>query len=195
MDRALRPARRGDDLARPRDRARRDASRASARGVVDEFALAFERRAAERSAPERCRPRWRRRSADRLADGDASTTTRSRSNPGGMDVRTRARHGHGRPARAQAAVVRVPAPGGPRYRELTRADRGRQPAHRLPGGGLPERRRVLGARHGDLHDPRRHMHAPLRLLQRQDRQADLERPARARPRRALGRAAWGCATR
>ena len=64
----------------------------------------------------------------------------------------------------------------------------REPAHGLPGGGLPERRRVLGARHRDVHDPRRHLHAPLRLLQRQDRQADLERPARAAARRALGRA-------
>ena len=53
---------------------------------------------------------------------------------------------------------------------------------------MPQRRRVLGARHRDVHDPRRHLHAPLRLLQRQDRQADLERPARARARRALGRA-------
>ena len=53
---------------------------------------------------------------------------------------------------------------------------------------MPERRRVLGARHRDLHDPRRHVHAPLRLLQRQDRQADVERPARARARRALDRA-------
>ena len=51
---------------------------------------------------------------------------------------------------------------------------------------MPERRRLLGARHGDLHDPRRHLHAPLRLLQRQDRQADLQRPARAAARRALG---------
>ena len=62
----------------------------------------------------------------------------------------------------------------------------RGPAHGLPGGGLPERRRVLGARHRHVHDPRRHLHAPLRLLQRQDRQADVERPARAAARRALG---------
>ena len=60
-------------------------------------------------------------------------------------------------------------------------------AHGLPGGGLPQRRRVLGARHRDLHDPRRHLHPALRLLQRQDRQADLERPAGAAPRRPLRR--------
>ncbi len=64
------------------------------------------------------------------------------------------------------------------------ADREREPAHGLPGGGLPEHRRVLAARHGHVHDPRRHLHAPVRLLQRQDRQADLERPARAGPGRA-----------
>ena len=52
---------------------------------------------------------------------------------------------------------------------------------------MPEHRRVLAARHGDVHDPRRHLHAPLRLLQRQDRQADVERPARAGPGRAQRR--------
>ena len=46
---------------------------------------------------------------------------------------------------------------------------------------MSEHRRVLAARHGDVHDPRRHLHAALRLLQRQDRQADLERSARAGP--------------
>ena len=68
-------------------------------------------------------------------------------------------------------------------------------AHGLPGGGLPEHRRVLGARHRHVHDPRRHLHAPLRLLQRQDRQADLERPARAAARGALASPRWACATR
>ena len=90
---------------------------------------------------------------------------------------------------------KVPPPGGPKLPRAERADQGREPAHGLPGGRLPERRRVLGARHRDVHDPRRHLHPPLRLLQRQDRQADVERPARARARRALGRAAWACATR
>ena len=83
---------------------------------------------------------------------------------------------------------KVPAPGGPSATASSkRAHRGREPAHGLPGGRLPERRRVLGARHRDVHDPRRHVHAPLRVLQRQDRQADLERPAGARARRPLGR--------
>ena len=73
---------------------------------------------------------------------------------------------------------KVPAPGSPRYRELKSLIE-REPPHRLPGGGLPEHRRVLAARHRHLHDPGRHVHAPLRLLQRQDGQADLERPVGA----------------
>ena len=110
------------------------------------------------------------------------------SNPGGMDVLERARPRRAAAARAQAAVVQGAAARRPALPRADRADPLREPAHRLPGGRLPERRRVLGARHRDVHDPRRHLHAPLRLLQRQDRQADLERPARARARRALDRA-------
>ena len=83
---------------------------------------------------------------------------------------------------------KVPPPGGSKYRELSADDPRREPPHGLPGGRLPERRRVLGARHRDVHDPRRHVHAALRVLQRQDGQADVERPARAAARRALGRA-------
>ena len=83
---------------------------------------------------------------------------------------------------------KVPAPGQRALPRAARAHRGREPAHGLPGGRLPEHRRVLGARHRDVHDPRRHVHAALRLLQRQDRQADVERPARARARRAQRRA-------
>ena len=83
---------------------------------------------------------------------------------------------------------KVPAPGRRALPRAERADPRREPPHGLPGGRLPEHRRVLGARHRDVHDPRRHVHPALRLLQRQDRQADVERPARARPRRALRRA-------
>ena len=107
--------------------------------------------------------------------------TRSRANPGGASgIEGTA------VSRAQAAVAEGP---GARRADLPAAeevDRGRQPAHRLRGGQLPERRRVLGARHRDLHDPRRRLHPPLRLLQRADRRADLERPARAAARRDPG---------
>ena len=113
--------------------------------------------------------------------------TRSRANPGGMDV-PKVLGETTEPFRGRKPPwFKVPLPGGPKYRELLGHDQGRGPPHGLPGGRLPEHGRVLGARHGDLHDPRRHLHAPLRLLQRQDRQADLERPAGARPRRPLGR--------
>ena len=44
---------------------------------------------------------------------------------------------------------------------------------------MPQRGRVLGARHRDLHDPGRRLHPPLRLLQRPDGRADMARPARA----------------
>ena len=49
---------------------------------------------------------------------------------------------------------------------------------------MPQHRGVLAARHGHVHDPGRHVHAPLRLLQRQDGQAHVERSARASPRGA-----------
>ena len=81
--------------------------------------------------------------------------------------------------RAQAAVAEGAGARRPDLPQAEEGDRGRQPAHRLRGGQLPERRRVLGARHRDLHDPRRRLHPPLRLLQRADGRPDLERPARA----------------
>ena len=63
-----------------------------------------------------------------------------------------------------------------------------EPQHGLRGGPLPEHRRVLGPAHRHDHDPRRHLHPRLRLLQRQDRPADLVRRRRAAPGRrgALG---------
>ena len=69
------------------------------------------------------------------------------------------------------------------------ADPRREPEHDLRGGPLPEHRRVLGPRHGDLPDPRRHVHPRLPLLLRQLRQARALRPTRSsrsgsrRPRR------------
>jgi lipoic acid synthetase len=43
----------------------------------------------------------------------------------------------------------------------------------------PEHRRMLRPRHGDLHDPRRHLHAPLPVLRRRPRQAAAARCRRA----------------
>ena len=100
--------------------------------------------------------------------------------------RRRGRRRRPLPPRPQAAVAEGPGPGRPHLPPPQGDDRRRQPAHRLRGGQLPQRRRVLGARHRDLHDPRRRLHPPLRLLQREDGRADLERPAGAAARRQPG---------
>ena len=76
-------------------------------------------------------------------------------------------HGHDRPAhrrptpRAEAGmaegprarVAELPAPQG--------ADARPQPAHGVRGSALPQHRRVLEPRDGDVHDPRRRLHARL----------------------------------
>ena len=41
--------------------------------------------------------------------------------------------------------------------------------HRLRGGALPQRRRVLGLGHRHVHDPGRHLHPGLRLLRGEER--------------------------
>ena len=107
-----------------------------------------------------------RRLLERAAGGGMST--RSRANPGG--ARVLELMGEVRPFRERKpAWFKRPGAGRPALPRAARDDRERGPAHGLPGGGLPEHRRVLGARHRHVHDPRRHLHAPLRLLQRQDR--------------------------
>ena len=64
------------------------------------------------------------------------------------------------------------------------ADRARErPAHGLRGGRLPQYRRVLGEKARHFHDHGRHLHAGLRLLQRQDRAARRARCRRAGARR------------
>ncbi len=55
-----------------------------------------------------------------------------------------------------------------------------RPPHGLRGSALPQRRRVLGARHRHLHDPRRRLHAELRLLRRRARPAAEVRHRRSR---------------
>ena len=55
-------------------------------------------------------------------------------------------------------------------RHQARGPRAR-PAHRLRGGALSERGRVLGPQDGDVHAARRRLHAQLRLLRRRPRQA------------------------
>ena len=63
--------------------------------------------------------------------------------------------------------------------------------HGLRGSQLPQHRRVLAPRHGDLHDPRRHLHAVVRLLQRHARHARsrLTPTSRSRSASAIARLA------
>ena len=58
----------------------------------------------------------------------------------------------------------------------------RGPQHRLRGGPLPEPGRVLGARHGHLHDPRQRLHAELRVLRHRHRATADHRLGRAAAR-------------
>ena len=83
-------------------------------------------------------------------------------------------------------MAQGPGAGRPDLPQAEADDRRGQPPHGLRGGGVPQRRRVLGARHGHVHDPRRRLHTALRVLQRPDRNPDLERPAGAAPRRQPG---------
>jgi lipoic acid synthetase len=57
------------------------------------------------------------------------------------------------------------------YLETQKIVRCERPAHRVRGGRLPQHRRVLGQEARDLHDHGRHVHARLRVLQREDRTA------------------------
>ena len=84
--------------------------------------------------------------------------------------------------------MRVRAPSADsRYFDVKKLIHGAEPAHDLRGGALPEHRRVLGPRHGDVPDPRRHVHPRLPLLLRPLGQAGAPaRPARAAPARAGG---------
>ena len=93
-----------------------------------------------------------------------------------------------RPRRPEWMKVRAPSADS-RYFEVRALLHGAGPEHDLRGGALPEHRRVLGPRHGDVPDPRRHLHARLPLLLRPLRQARARRPTRSsrcgsrRPRR------------
>ena len=75
----------------------------------------------------------------------------------------------GGPRRPEWMKVRAPSADS-RYFEVKSSSAAR-PAHDLRGGPLPEHRRVLGPRDGDVPDPRRHVHPRLPLLLRALRQA------------------------
>ena len=91
--------------------------------------------------------------------------------------------------------IRVKAPVSPGYVETQRIVRDERPAHGLRGSRLPQYRRVLGEKARHLHDHGRHLHAGLRVLQRQDRAAGRARCRRARARRRRDGQARACARR
>ena len=67
--------------------------------------------------------------------------------------------------------IRVRAPNTRGYADTRNIVKENGLRHGVRGGGLPEYRRVLGQEARHLHDHGRHLHAGLRLLQRQDRHA------------------------
>src|SRR6202795_1503107 len=79
-----------------------------------------------------------------------------------------------------------------RRAELSRAEEHHahaRPAYGLRERALPEHGRMLGASHRDVHDPRQHLHARVRLLRRSERQAAWAAGRRrARTRGGSGRA-------
>ena len=99
------------------------------------------------------------------------------------------------PGLPRAAQARVAEGARARVAELPAAqghDARPQAQHRLRGGALPEHRRVLAPRHGDVHDPRRRLHARVRLLRRAARQAGRTRPGRAARASPKPSPRWGC---
>ena len=113
--------------------------------------------------------------------------TRSRANPGGNSNVLDILGPDVLPLRARKPPwFKVPAPGSPRYRRLKSLIETENLHTVCQEAACPNIGECWQRGHRHVHDPRRHLHPPLRLLQRQDRQADVERPARARPRRAVG---------
>ena len=67
--------------------------------------------------------------------------------------------------------LKAKMPGGEGYDKLKDILQEHKLFHRVRGGRLPQYGRVLGAGCGDDHDPGRHLHSLVRVLQREDRQA------------------------
>ena len=108
---------------------------------------------------------------------------------------SRAQEAHRRSAaRAEARLAQGARAG---FGELPAAegiDANARAAYGVRRSELPEHRRVLASRHRDVHDPRRHVHAIVRLLQCHPRHASRARPAGARPRRQRNRRRWSSRT-
>ena len=101
---------------------------------------------------------------------------------------------HGPEARRHPDWIRARLPSGANYEELKRLVRTPDAQHRLRGGALPQHRGVLGAAHGHGHDPRRHVHARLRLLRREDRPTRAGSTTTSRVGSPRPSASWGSST-
>ena len=88
-----------------------------------------------------------------------------------------------------------PGPDGPGVHRAAGAGEARGPAHRLPGGRLPEHLRVLGRPRGDVPHRRRPVHPALRLLPDRHRQAASRSTATSRAGSPRACRRWACATR
>ncbi len=95
---------------------------------------------------------------------------------------------HGPRGCTQAAVAEG-APGIGSEPRRAHVDHARpRPAHRLRRGDVPEHRRMLGGARGDVPHPGRSVHAPLRLLRRDDGASRPGGRGRARADRVRGAA-------
>ena len=159
--------------------------RSTARGrrrVVARFAEAFGFATVDRQDVA-----WqgRRRSRAVHRDGGAPVVS-----PVRLLGSARSRRGRGRPGSrcAAAGVDAGQARGSTTATSRLQATMRRpRPAHGLRGSGLPEHLRVLGRSHRDVHDPRRSLHAGVRLLPGRHAQAARRRrrrAARASPKRS-----------
>ena len=86
-----------------------------------------------------------------------------------------------RPPRAEARVAQGARAGVAELPAAQGIDARARASHRVRGGALPQHRRMLAPRHGDVHDSRRRLHARLRVLRRVARtssELDPAEPAR-----------------
>ncbi len=99
-----------------------------------------------------------------------------------------------RPREPKPEWLKVRAPGLGQFRPAQGHHAGAEAEHRVRGRPLPQHRRVLAPRHGDVHDSRRRLHARLRLLRGGARAAQRARHRGTGPR-GRGRRAHGIAVR
>ena len=178
-----RPRRHVDGAAARRPR---PTMRAVVDRVVARFAEAFGLASVDRQDVA-----WRGRADDLAPFTTAARRSCRRCGCSAGSPRPAWRRGRSRAARA-ARVDEGARPLRRRYLELKKLDARPRPPHGVRGSRLPEHLRVLGRPHRHVHDPRRSLHARVRLLPGRHAQAarvDADEPRRvaeavahARPR-------------